>query len=239
MKDRDLRPFMSYYGGKWMTARRYPAPLHSSIVEPFAGAAGYSTKYPDRLVTLVDANPQVAGVWAYLIGTSREQIERLPLLEHGQAVADLPVCQEARWLIGWWVNKGVSTPHQTLSAWAREPRYASQFWGPKIRARIAGQVDRVRHWRIIHGDYREVALPERATWFVDPPYQGAPGRRYPFHAVDYSALATWCKARSGQVIVCEHEGADWLPFAPIGETYSTRGRREPGRVTPREVVWVA
>jgi len=126
-----LRPFFSYYGGKWAIARRYPAPLFDSIVEPFAGSAGYSLRYVARAVTLIDSYPAVVGTWRYLISVTPEEIRRLPLIEAGQRVDDLPVCQEARWLIGWWTNKAAATPHQTLSAWAREARYARQFWGPE------------------------------------------------------------------------------------------------------------
>lgn len=32
-----LKPFWRYYGGKWRAAPSYPAPLHNTIVEPFAG----------------------------------------------------------------------------------------------------------------------------------------------------------------------------------------------------------
>jgi hypothetical protein len=236
---RTLRPFMSYYGGKWMTAGRYPAPMNSTIVEPFAGAAGYATRHANRRVVLVDASPQVAGVWSYLIRASRDEVESLPLLEHGQSVNDLPVCQEARWLIGWWVNKGAAQPYLTLSAWARDPQHASQFWGPRIRSRIAEQVGSIRHWEIIQGNYRaaEYLNTPDTTWFIDPPYQSDAGRRYPFHHVDYPELAIWSKARTGQAIVCEHEGADWLPFASVGETYSTVARRTVGRATAREVMW--
>ena len=40
-----LRPFFCYYGGKWRAAPKYPPPEHDTIVEPFAGAAGYATRY--------------------------------------------------------------------------------------------------------------------------------------------------------------------------------------------------
>ena len=49
-----LRPFWAYYGGKWRAAPRYPRPMHDTIIEPFAGAAGYSLRYPDRNVVLVE-----------------------------------------------------------------------------------------------------------------------------------------------------------------------------------------
>ena len=35
-----LKPFFTYYGGKYRAAPKYPEPVHGSIVEPFAGSAG-------------------------------------------------------------------------------------------------------------------------------------------------------------------------------------------------------
>ena len=57
-----IRPFFTFYGGKYRAAPRYPKPKHSRIIEPFAGSAGYSMRYPDLNVTLVDAAPVIAGV---------------------------------------------------------------------------------------------------------------------------------------------------------------------------------
>jgi site-specific DNA-adenine methylase len=35
----NLRPFFTFYGGKWRAAPFYDAPTHGHIVEPFAGSA--------------------------------------------------------------------------------------------------------------------------------------------------------------------------------------------------------
>ena len=66
---------------------------------------------------------------------------------------------------------------------------------------------------VIEGDYTDAPDIE-ATWFIDPPYQYRGGRKYPqgSDAIDYTRLAEWCQTRRGQVIVCEAEPADWLPF---------------------------
>lgn len=85
-----------------------------------------------------------------------------------------------------------------------------------MRERVASQVTTIRHWQIIEGDY--TAAPDlEATWFIDSPYEGA-GRHYVHgsRGIDYAALATWCRARRGQPIVCEQEGANWLPFRRLG-----------------------
>jgi site-specific DNA-adenine methylase len=66
-KGGSLRPFLRYYGGKWSLAPSYPEPRFATIIEPFAGAAGYSLRYADRRVTLVEKYPVIAGIWRYLI----------------------------------------------------------------------------------------------------------------------------------------------------------------------------
>lgn len=44
----------SYYGSKEGIKRIYPKPLHTHIIEPFAGTAKYALLYWDREVTIVD-----------------------------------------------------------------------------------------------------------------------------------------------------------------------------------------
>ncbi len=57
-----IRPFFSYFGAKWRLAPRYPAPAHRTIVEPFAGSAGYACRYPDHRVILVERDPVIAAL---------------------------------------------------------------------------------------------------------------------------------------------------------------------------------
>ena len=52
-----LRPFFNFYGGKWRAAPHYPAPRYARVVEPFAGAAGYSTRHHDRDIVLDRIDP--------------------------------------------------------------------------------------------------------------------------------------------------------------------------------------
>lgn len=231
-----LRPFFTYFGGKWRAAPHYPKPAHGSIVEPFAGAAGYSLRHPDLAVTLNDLDPVVAGTWDFLIRAPEAEILALPLHDGTwQTVDDLNIPQEARWLIGWWLNKATTQPGKRLSKWGRDGASPGDFWGETIRTRIASQQRHIRHWKITNHTYADV--PNGAhTWFIDPPYAEA-GKRYRHgsNSINFPHLGAWCRERTGQVIVAENDGATWLPFRPFRDAQSTAGHRRTG--ISREVIW--
>lgn len=230
-----MRPFFGFYGGKWRDARKhYPAPAHKTIVEPFAGSAGYSVRYPDHKIILGEKDPVICGVWDYLIHVSPGEILAIPDVAEGQTVSDLPISQEARWLVGFWLNRGASRPRTGPSAWMRDGIRPGSFWGERVRQTIASQVDRIRHWQIYNCSYEDLPFAGTATWFVDPPYQKQ-GQHYHHgaDAIDFPALGDWSRTRPGQVIVCENEGADWLPFTPLADVKTTRANAR-----SVEVVWV-
>ena len=211
-----LKPFWRYYGGKWRAAPRYPAPRYGRIVEPFAGAAGYAMRYPDLEVTLVEKYPVVAEMWRWLIATSPTEVLRIPEVED---VRDLPdwVPLGARYLVGFSMNAATVSPCRVLSSGRKKLRAAGRVfegWSLALRERVASQVGRIRHWRVIEGDYTE-APDVAATWFIDPPYSNRAGSYYVHSDLDYARLADWCRSRRGQVMVCENEGAAWLPFTPF------------------------
>jgi hypothetical protein len=228
-----MRPFFSFFGSKWRVANYYPVPTHSTIIEPFSGSAGFSLRYPNRMVKLYDADPIIYGTWRYLLHASPNDIRKLPVMfEH---IDELNVCQEARWLIGFWLNKGCVGPSKSPSKWMRDyqSKQPGVYWGEKIRERIASQVSGIRHWTITHASYEDIP-DQSATWFIDPPYEVA-GRAYRFHDIDYLALGDWCQSRTGQVIVCENAGATWLPFTPFRTIKGLEGRR--GGKKSEEVLW--
>lgn len=223
---RTLRPFFSFFGGKWKLATRYPAPSRPLIVEPFAGSAGYATRYADRDVVLVDRDPTIAAIWRWLITVSVDEVMSLPLDPSDRS----SLHRAPRDLIGFWCARGRTRPaNTTSSAWLRSGKWPASFWGEYARARIAEQVPLIRHWRIIEGDYTE-APDVDATWFVDPPYIGS--RRYPARVEDYAHLASWTRSRRGQVIACEQSGATWLPFSKFRRTTNI------SRGTTVEAIWV-
>lgn len=99
-------------------------------------------------------------------------------------------------------------------------------WASTVSSRlkkIAKKLPEIKHWQVRHGSYDALEDIE-ATWFIDPPYQHG-GHYYRHSDIDYPALAEWVQSRRGQVIVCENNKADWLPFTPLksqqGQRYKT------------------
>jgi 16S rRNA G966 N2-methylase RsmD len=92
----------------------------------------------------------------------------------------------------------------------------------------------VRHWKVRHGSYEDCPTAfggaDRTTYFVDPPYVDK-GRYYRINHVDHAKVGAWCRTLPGQAIVCEQDGADWLPFESLATIKSTKG-------TSAEAVWL-
>lgn len=197
----------SYYGSKSKHASVYPRPLHDTIVEPFAGAAAYSLDGDNwqRRVILYDSNPKISAIWKFLINASLEDIKRLPDLMPGQKVTEFTLSDAERWLIGFCINRGSSVPKVTASR---------RSDGLTYKKYISENLHKVKHWEIHTASY-EICPNLKATWFIDPPYQKVGKYYFGFNKMDFKSLSAWCQEREGQVIVCENEGADWLPFRPL------------------------
>jgi hypothetical protein len=212
-------------------------PNNKIIIEPFAGAAGYSLRYPDRDIILVEKYHIVAEVWRFLIGASSRDIMSIPFVEH---VDDLPdrIPQGAKWLVGFSMNDATTSPRKQLASGRKKLRDMGrkfEGWSNQKKERIASQVSKIKHWKIVEGDF-SLAPNKKATWFIDPPYQLA-GKSY-IHGpsgLDYVALANWCRTRTGQVIVCENEGASWLPFSSFHSIKSNGMYNRAG--VSKEVIW--
>ena len=220
-----IGPLFPYFGAKWRSAKHYPVPQYGSVVELFAGGGGYSLNYHERAIALYDTSPHVAAAWKFLLDASVQPQRIHDLVSPVRSVEEIP--DEAQALVGFWLNPGSAVPKRSASSRANPDAAlysAGSVWSPKTRDRLAVQVTKVCHWTFLCRDWREVSASlldvAPCTVFVDPPYQAKgvyyTGRRW--ISEDYRALADRCmalKAVGHQVIVCERQGADWLPFEPL------------------------
>ena len=62
-----LRPFLSFYGGKYRASKFYPSPRYDTIIESFAGSGttGAAAIALGRRFILVDSNPTALAVMAH------------------------------------------------------------------------------------------------------------------------------------------------------------------------------
>lgn len=230
-----IKPFFTYYGGKYRAAPRYPAPAYDRIVEPFCGAAGYSMLYHDREIVLYDAYRAIVDLWQYLIESTEKDIMALPLIGNSDDLRDMGLDNGARKLIGFNLNNGTTHPCNIPSKWMREYGQWLCFWSEGKKERICEHIHCIAHWVVSRLSYESIDVESLGccTWFVDPPYHRN-GKLYIKNKIDYEHLADWCKSLPGQVIVCEEEGANWLPFCHQIDVQSTPIK---GVSTSREVYW--
>lgn len=213
----------SYFGSKYRIAPFYAPPMGRYIIEPFAGSAGYSLRYFNKQVRLYDTNVEICGVWDYLIKSSSAEIRKLPIAERTD---ELKVCQEAKWLIGFWL-----TESQTIASRYPLSRSRGSQWTARRRDSIAKFIDNIRHWKVKQLSWEKCPIRTNVTWFIDPPYSQA-GHRYRCNNIDYNKLAAFCLFKwPGQLIACEQHGATWLPFRTLLE--QSNGSNQ----IYREVVW--
>jgi len=243
MAVQQLRPFWNYYGGKWkhgLQSDAYPAPRYSTIIEPFAGAAGYSIRHYRRDVIIVEKDPRVSETWKFLLNATPNDILSLPIVtDVDDLPEDIPI--GAKYLIGFNMNTGIATPAKTLSASHRNNRILRNYssgWSIEHRELCAWQASYIKHWQLIQGDYSLAPNALEATWFIDPPYNNQAGAQYRMHDLDYDALGKWCRERKGQTIVCENKGATWLPFEDrLSFMPSINKKSKMREERSQEVVW--
>ena len=230
-----LKPFITYYGGKWRSAKKYPPPDYDLIIEPFAGSAGYSLHYHWKDVVLFEKYDALVAMWNWLIGADYNDVMRLPIIGDFDHIDQVDAPYGAKVLIGFGLNSGMSSPCNMPSKWARLKRNDGAFWIKEKRQRVARQVEHIKHWKCYQID-RLGQIPDyTATWFIDPPYQKA-GIHYKHNSknLDFSQLATWVLMRQGQAIVCENAGADWFRF---DNQFDFKSTVHPNRNPITQEVW--
>ncbi len=196
-----------YFGAKHANAHKYQAPKHDLIVEPFAGAAGYSCYWlerdPTKRALLIEKDPRIVDAWQRILTSTPETIMAWPLPITGSQSSDTIVLA-----LG---GDNIPLPGHTRKVSSRSVKdFASvRYRIARMRASIGDSI------RVQLGDYTD-AVNVESSWFVDPPYQHQ-GHRYLYGSatIDYTALGQWVAARKGQTLVCEAAPADWLPFKPV------------------------
>jgi hypothetical protein len=206
-----MTPLFKYFGSKYHMARHYPSPRPGDIVvEPFAGSACYSLFHKVKRAVLVELNADICALWRWLIRAEVRDVLALPVdIEIGSDIRDLDLSLGAKLLIRQWQRVGPMSGW-TVSKWNGQPG----LWCANNRKNVARSLDGIRDWQIIEGDYSLAPVfGAGTTTFVDSPYQH--NHTYGMPRIDFAHLGAWCRARAGQVIVCEQTGADWLPFRPL------------------------
>lgn len=234
---------MSFYGGKSKIADLYPEPRHSLIIEPFAGAAAYSFRHArlgsGRTAWLNDIDERTGNIWEFLLAPdARDWVERYwpATVKAGSRGTDYLPPESPTGLFELFraeANQGTQGArgvHEVVTS------MGEKCW-PRTRDKFLEIIPLISHWRFTRRDYSQIPCGMLATWFVDPPYSGEPGSRYRSgNGLDYSSLGDLCHRMAGQVIVCENEGADWLPFNKLEHRrVSIRSRYQ--KADAKEVYW--
>jgi len=207
-------PFFKQFGSKWSAAKLYPEPEWSSIIEPFAGGAGYACLYPTKNVVLYDTDENLSALWRWLIKEATPGLIRaIPLhTQEGTDIRTMNLLPGQQLLLKHWQRTNNVGNCWTISAWGNMPGQFTE----STRSRLADQIGAIKHWSFAQPDYSK-----SATWFFDPPYQSNYAYRQPL--IDFSALAILVKSLYGQVIVCEGgESPNWLPFKPLATRVTSR-----------------
>lgn len=235
-----IGPLFKWFGSKWQSAKHYPKPPHDIICEPFAGGAGYSLNYADRNVHIWEDDPNLIHLWTWLIcsATDREILAIPTGLPEGTDIRKLGLTLGQKLLLKHWQRTNNVGDCWTTSAWGNLPGQ----WTANTRARVADQVQYVKHWRITP-PIELVDTP--CTWFIDPPYLFNYRYRKGLPDFEHSALVllTQTISRKSLVIVCEArdtktgEVPGYLPFVDHIRSVTSRRKADQSHHS-HEVIYV-
>jgi site-specific DNA-adenine methylase len=211
-----------YYGRKKQIAKYYPSPNFEAIVEPFAGSAAYSLhgNHWKKNIFLVEKDERVFEIWKWLIEEATPlKIKNLPDLDIGEKSSEFLHIIHAATKMAFHYKTIKVTPVLARN-WEISKRYMSE------------NLFKIKHWSILNGDYT-LAPDLEATWFIDPPYKEDAGKgyRYGSQLIDYKKLAAWSQKRKGEIIFCEGNCGDYLPFKPLLDLKGIAGK------TSKEVIY--
>jgi hypothetical protein len=220
-----IGPLFKWFGSKWQSAKHYPQPQHQTIIEPFAGGAGYSLNYYKHDVVIWEDDPLLKELWHWLIHTATsEEILDIPVgLAVGTDIRTLQLTSGQALLLKHWQRTNNVGNCWTISPWGDKPGQ----WTENTRNRVSVEVMAIKHWEIAKPiDY----IDNPSTWFIDPPYLYNYRYNKNLPDFDFSALSTFVGSISRQslVVVCEAENKlngeipDYLPFVKSHRSVTSR-----------------
>jgi len=218
-------PLFKWFGSKWASSKLLPGPLHMTIIEPFAGGAGYALRYNHHNVELYESNLELIQLWRFLINAKSRDILEIPInLAIGTDIRTIGLSADQALLLKYWQRTNNIGPCYTVSGWGNLPGQ----WTKATRSRIAVEIEGIRHWKVMgQNGFTAFGNHKPATWFVDPPYQYNYDYKGKFK-FNHEALARAVGTCKGQIIVCEalcpktRSMPDYLPFKFWGERVTSR-----------------
>jgi hypothetical protein len=234
-------PLFKWFGSKWLSSKTLPAPKYDSIVEPFAGGAGYSLRHCEKQVTICESDPHVYALWRWLIEEATEEaIRAIPIgIKEGTGIRTLGLSVGQCLLLKTWQRTNNVGDCWTISPWGNKPGQ----WTANTRARVASEFGAVKHWQVWSDAFLVLRMADACyrTWFLDPPYEF----NYQYRSkakLDYVELANLIHKLPGQKIVCEavcqktQAVPTWLPFREWGSRITSRRKAENNHHS-RELIW--
>lgn len=218
----------SYLGAKTKIIKHYPHPRYRKIIEPFCGTARYSLEHFENDVLISDKYEVIIKIWKWLQQCSPADVTKLPDMKFGDVIDDYQWdCDEAKWLLGFMIGFMTTSPRKQATIRVQQrPRHIKNSL-----KRISENLYKIRHWQIICDSYENIPN-QQATWFIDSPYTtGSDDYIHGSRNIDFIHLADYCRTRNGQVMVCERNDADWLPFRPMIEMHGRKGFQ-------KELIWM-
>jgi hypothetical protein len=231
-------PLFKWFGSKWTVSKHYPTPIHDTIVEPFAGSAGYASRYSSKQVLIAEANVYIRSLWLWLIEEATEaKIREIPInIPEGTDIRELGLSHGQALLLKNWQRTNNVGNCWTISPWGNKPGQ----WTENTRSRVAEEHNQVKHWRVFDDAYALMDSGQEGTWFIDPPYKF--NYQYKSEPTDYERLARNVYKLNGQVIVCEAvcqktgQVPTWLPFVDFQKTVTSR-RKQTNNHHSRELIY--
>ena len=246
MTDQKIGPLFKWFGSKWQAqaARRYPAPQHERIIEPYAGGAGYSLNHCDRQVSIWDEDPLLQELWGWLLrDATSDSVRDIPVgLPTGTVITSLGLSRGQQLLLKNWQRTNNVGNCWTTSSWGSLPGQ----WTEHTRSRVAEEIHAVKHWKLNDALKSATwATIQAATWFIDPPYLYNYRYSRTLPKFDFDALAERVRGIGGDSLVIVCEALDkktgyipgYLPFRPSHNSVTSR-RKSTQSHHSREAIYV-